>query len=167
MLPLFLIAAVFAVAGCLGLPFLLRCCMLRAVSAAPAAPAPNRYAPMLRLLSDEDLEFVAGNKKLLRRLRTRRRQIFRDYLRCLTKDYGRLLAGLRAAMVRSGVDRPDLARALARNQLLFVLAVSRIELRLQLHALGIGKVDVSGLVQAMEQLRLQLRFLEPAPLSVR
>jgi hypothetical protein len=140
--------------------------ILRSLNAVAEARKPlgeaNRYRPMLRLLSDDDLTFVSGNKTLARRIRGERREIFRGYLRCLTKDYGRLLAGVRLAMVNSTVDRPDLARALARNKMLFVMALYRIEIRLLMHTLGIGKVDVSGLVEAMDTLRNQVGFLAPA-----
>jgi len=122
----------------------------------------NRYQPMLRLLSDDDLRFVAGNKVLAKKLRGERKDIFRGYLRCLTKDYGRLLAGVRLAMVNSGVDRPDLAKALIKNKILFALALCRIEMRLSLYSLGLGRVDVSGLVEAMDALRGQVAFLAPA-----
>ena len=79
-------------------------------------PDANRYKPMLRLLSDEDLDFADAQPVLRGRVRARRRQIFRGYLRCLTKDYARLLQGVRQIMVESGVDRPDLAKALAKNR---------------------------------------------------
>ena len=59
-------------------------------------------------------------------------------------------------MAGSGADRPDLARALAKNRMLFSLAVYRIEVRLALHSLGIGTVDISGLVGAFEGLRAQV-----------
>jgi hypothetical protein len=119
---------------------------------------------MVRLLSDEDAAFVSTHKAIARKLRTDRRKIFRGYLNCLTKDYARLLNGVRLAMVRSGVDRPDLAHALAKNQILFAFALCRIEYRLLLHQVGIGKVDVSGLVDAIDALRTQVSFLAPASL---
>jgi hypothetical protein len=122
----------------------------------------ERYRPMLRLLSDEDLSFVAANGALHRTLKSRRRKLFRTYLHCLTRDYGYLLAGIRSAMARSGVDRPDLARALAKNRALFALAVYRIEVRLALHSLGLGTVDISGLVEAFEGLRAQVTILSAA-----
>jgi hypothetical protein len=127
--------------------------------------SPGRYRPMLRLLSDDDIAFVASNKALARKLRARRIQIFRDYLRCLTKDYGRLLAHLRLAMVRSGVDRPDLARTIARNEFFFGLAICRIEFRLTLYWAGLGKVDVSGLVEAIDALRTQVGAFGPSALA--
>ena len=123
----------------------------------------NRYRPMVRLLSDEDTALVSGDKALARRFRAQRRQIFRGYLRCLTRDYAQLLDGVRLAMVRSGVDRPDLARALAKNRILFALALCRIEYRLLLHQAGLAKVDVSGLVDAIDALRAQVSFMTPAP----
>jgi hypothetical protein len=118
---------------------------------------------MLRLLSDEDLNFVGSNAALRKTLRAGRRELFRRYLRCLTQDYGRLLGGIRSAMTRAGVDRPDLARALAKNRALFAIAVYRVEVRLALHALGVGTVDISGLVEAFEGLRSQVNVLSALP----
>jgi hypothetical protein len=151
--------------GVFALAFFSRLRRLRVIAQANAGcVVANRYRPMVRLLSDEDTAFISANKPMLRKLRTERRQIFRGYLNCLTKDYARLLDGVRLAMVRSGVDRPDLARALAKNKILFTLALCRIEYRLLLHSAGLGKVDVSGLVDAMDALRAQVSFLVPAPM---
>jgi len=147
--------------------FLSRMRALRAAETlAPGSISADRYRPMLRLLSDDDLEFVAANTNLHRTLRSRRRELFRSYLRCLTRDYAQLLAGVRSVMVRSRTDRPDLARALAKNRMLFVMAICKVEFRLTLHAAGVGKVDVSGLVDALEALRGQVNVLA-APLGAR
>jgi len=129
----------------------------------PSKNVAGRYRPMVRLLSDEDIEFVAGNKIAVRTLRSERRKLFRRYLACLTKDYARLLAGIRMVMVQSGVDRPDLANALAKNRVLFALAICRVEYRLALHAAGIGTVDISGLVDAFDTLREQVGRFATAP----
>lgn len=123
----------------------------------------DRYRPMLRLLGDEDLHFVPANSNLRKILRTRRRELFRSYLRCLARDYGLLLAGVRSVMVQSGIDRPDLARALAKNRALFAITMYKVEFRLALHAVGVGKVDVSGLVDALEGLRAQVSLMSAAP----
>ncbi len=154
-------AGLFLIAfGSIGLQFFLKMRLLqsRARGAAPLLSA-DRYRPMVRLLSDDDLAFVGFNSKLRKDLRASRRKLFRGYLRCLTKDYAALLAGVREAMVRSGVDRPDLARALARNRVLFALAMCRIEFRLAFHATQAAKVDISGLVDALEVLRGQVNAL--------
>jgi len=140
---------------------------IRAMRIAETDVAPliagDRYRPMLRLLSDDDLEFVPAH--LRAGLRADRRMLFRRYLKCLSKDYARLLAGIRMAMVRSGVDRPELARALAKNRFLFAVAVCRIEYRLALHAAGLGRVDVSGLVAALDALRTQVAVFTPATMG--
>jgi hypothetical protein len=151
-------------AGSAGLLLLTRMRLLDAsIQSSAKLPDGERYRPMLRILSEEDLRFASGNRILVKKIRARRREIFRGYLRCLTKDYARLLSGLRRTMVQSGVDRPDLAGAIARNRFRFALALCRIELHLQLHALGIGKVDVSGLVEALDALRGVVNVMTPIP----
>lgn len=154
---LFLIALLVLAAVGIALRIMSRFRLMEAAaSTAPGAVVPGRYRPMLRLLDDRDVQFASVNPKLARTLKAERRKLFRTYLACLTRDYGRLLAGIRVAMVQSGIDRPDLARALAKNRTLFALAVCKIEFRLAMHAAGIGRVDVSGLVEAFETLRTQV-----------
>jgi hypothetical protein len=153
---------VVIVAFSLALMYLTRVRMLES-AAQSHAPQPDseRYRPMLRLLAESDLNF--GNSPALRRkLRSRRREMFRAYLRCLAKDYGRLLSGVRLVMVESGVDRPDLAKTLLRSRTLFAMTLCRIEVNLWLHALGIGKVDVSGLVDALDAMRTAMTVMTPA-----
>lgn len=118
----------------------------------PRTSAAERYRPMLRLLSPDDLQFVPPGAAR-RRLQQRRIRLFRSYLRSLARDYGQLLSGVRMMMVHSSVDRPDLAKLLLRNQTLFALALCRIEMRLLLRGFGIGTVDVSPVLQALETLR--------------
>lgn len=160
---LFLCALLLIASASMALMFIARVRLLDSVSLSRSRMADaERYRPMLRLLSDDDLGFASQNRALRGKIRAQRRAIFRGYLRCLTKDYARLLAGVRRLMVESGVDRPDLARALARNRVLFALALCRIEIHLRLHALGIGKVDVSGLVEALDTLRSAVSGMTPA-----
>jgi len=163
---LFPAALVLLAFGVLAWEFMSRMRFIRAAeaTAVPVVSA-ERYRPMLRLLSDEDLAFASANAQLTRTLRARRRELFRSYLNCLTRDYAHLLAGVRAVMVQSGMDRPELAQALAKNRILFAIAICKVELRLSLHAAGIGKVDVSALVGAMEALSSQVRVLSASAVS--
>ena len=140
--------------GVLGLIFFTR---LRAIRAAELARATqlidvSRYQPMQRLLSRRDLELVAGDKELTRLLRTQRYQVFRGYLRCLTKDFGALLGGVRLMMVESDVDRPDLAALLVRSKFTFALSLCRIEALLWLYKRGLATPDMSVLVEQLRAL---------------
>src|SRR5271156_1713953 len=58
-----------------------------------------RYRPMERLLSAEDERFLASqpgsSPKMVRRLRSERRRLFRGYLACLSTDFSRVSAALR------------------------------------------------------------------------
>lgn len=165
MTKLFPIMLILSLTGLLALHFYTRLRRLKASVAAivPAAlPAPNRYRPMARLLSTDDEALVAANKPLARQLKRQRVEIFRQYLSCLSADYGKLLAGLRFEMAESGVDRPELATALLKNQVYFTLALCRIEYRLFFHSYGFGLVDVSGLVEALTALRTRIEVSGPA-----
>lgn len=156
-------ALVMIAAFCTGLHWTIKMRTLGSAKAgASALQSADRYRPMLRLLSDADLDFLPAGSPLRSSLRSRRRELFRGYLRCLTSDYGRLLAGVRYAMVQSGVDRPDLAHALAKNRVLFAIAICKVEYRLVLHTAGVGRIDISGLVEALETLRRQVGVLTPA-----
>ena len=167
MLPQFIGVLALISVFAMSVPFFIRLHRLHMIAESQFPPASaHRYQPMLRLLSEEDLAMVAGNKALRKKLKRERLAIFRGYLRCLTKDYARLLAGVRLAMVNSTVDRPDLARALVVNKILFAIALYRIEIRLFAHTFGLAKVDVSGLVEAMENLRAQASFASPAPFGL-
>ena len=154
---MYVFAPIAIAATCFALRFLLKLRSLRSAAATgDRSPAADRYRPMLRLLADDDLRFLAGSPELQRKLRAKRRALFRGYLRCLTRDYAQLLAGIRLTMVQSGVDRPDLTRALAKSRLLFAWTMCLVEWRLALHTAGIGSVDISVLVDAMEELRSQV-----------
>jgi hypothetical protein len=65
-------------------------------------------------------------------------------------------------MTHAAQDRPDLAGILYKQQVLFAIGMLNVHWCLTLHALGFGTVDVSGLVRAMEFMRLELRQMIPA-----
>src|ERR1017187_7788716 len=120
----------------------------------------ERYRPMFRLLDESDCEFIAAGFPAgseLRRFRAERRSLFRVYLCNLGADHARIVGAMRGLLVQSRLDRPDLAKALYRCQLMFALAMISIEFKLFLHALGIGTVDARSLVEAVEGLQLQLQ----------
>lgn len=166
MLLLFAGALIVIALAAFGLLFLLKIRSLQAAAADRAVSlSADRYRPMLRLLSDDDLAIVSADSRLKSKLRAGRRELFRGYLRCLARDYALLLAGVRLAIVHSGVDRPDLTKALAKNRIRFAFAMCKVEFRLAMHAAGVGRVDISGLVEALETLRAQVSVLSSPALS--
>jgi hypothetical protein len=119
-----------------------------------------RYRPMARLFAEEDYKFLAAqhgyNPRIARQLRRERRRVFRSYLNCLKRDFGQLEAAIKVCMIMSRVDRPDLAKALLKRRLVFTYALMVTEWRLTLYTLGLGTVDVSRLVGALDGMRIQL-----------
>ncbi len=165
MLLIFVAALLLITVGCAGIHYAIRLNNLNAGHVARLPETARRsYSPMLRLLSDDDIEIASASPELVRTLRAERRRIFRSYLRCLSKDYSRLMGGVRWIMVNSSVDRPELASLLSRQSRLFALAMCRIEWKLALHAMGVSKVaiDTAGLVGAIENLTGIVNVFSPA-----
>src|SRR5690349_16597360 len=96
----------------------------------------DRYRPMLRLLDGDDLEFLRTqpgfSPRMAAKLRSQRCQIFRGYLRCLNADFSRVCAAIKIVMLQSRRDRPDLATALIRHQMLFAAGMLIVHCRLVL-----------------------------------
>ena len=126
----------------------------------------GRFRPMERLFSEEDYRFLAAqpgySPRISKRLRAERRRIFRHYLRCLSRDFQRLHTAARFLLLHSPVDRPDLVTALFRQRLVFQYAMLAMHWRLTLQVLGLGSVDVRGLVAALEGMGDQFRQLAAA-----
>ena len=159
MLMLFVGSLLVIGAGTAALCFLAHIRIIDAHEQAAASLAGiSHYRPMLRLLEDEDIDptLEPGTRG---EVLARRRQLFREYLLDVGKDYGRLLARIRLIMVESAVDRPDLAKALLRHRSSFAIAMCRIEFRLRLHELGIGAEDLSGFADVINVLHCQVAAL--------
>jgi len=123
----------------------------------------EKYRPMERLLREQDFLFLAAqpgfSPRLGRRFRTERRRIFRGYLRNLKRDFGRVSLAFRILIVHSVEDRGDLASSLMRLRVMFALGMLAVEGRLLLHAAGLGTVNVSGLVESLETMQVQMRMM--------
>jgi len=124
-----------------------------------------RYRPMERLLAEEDYRFLEGqpaiNRATVRRFRAERRAIFREYLRCLSKDFDRLCGAVQALTLASAEDRPDLAVALVKSRLSFACARLAVQMRLICHWMGFGGVEIRGLVGSLEATWTELQHLVP------
>lgn len=126
----------------------------------------ERYRPMMRLLDGGDLDFLRSQPgftpKMASKLRAQRCQIFRGYLRCLNLDFGRVCSAIKLVMLQSKHDRPDLASALLRNQLIFATGSLVVQGRLCLYRWGLCGVDVTSIVKTFDLMRIELRTLVPA-----
>ena len=125
------------------------------------------YRPMERLLSEDDIRFLKSEPGyepgMEKALRTARRKIFGSYLRNLGRDFNRLHFALRLVALHSPHDRPDLATALIKQKLLFFAGLAAAHVKLRLNVLGIGTVDVRGLVATLDTMRSELTRFFPAP----
>ena len=108
------------------------------------------YRPMLRLLDGEDLTAE---------LRMERCQLFRDHLRHLTEDFGRVCTALKLVMLQSGGDRPDLASILIHQQIMYTCGLLVVYSRLFLYRWGICTVDVTSLLKIFDGMRLELQSM--------
>ena len=130
----------------------------------------DRYRPMMRLLDSREIQFLRSQPgftpKMESRLRAQRSQIFRGYLRCLDTDFQRVCTALKLVLVHSAQDRPDLSAILVHHQIMFASGLLAVHFRLFLYRWGICTVDVEGLVQIFDVMRIELRSLVPAAMPV-
>jgi hypothetical protein len=129
----------------------------------------ERYQPMLRLLSDEELEYASHQPgytpKRAAEFRRQRCEIFRGYLRSLSADFNRVSIALKLLMVQASDDRPDLAAALIRTRIAFTFAIVAVHVNVLLFSYGIGHVNASQLLRLFDGMRLELRTLVPCEIS--
>src|SRR3954453_18457674 len=124
-----------------------------------------KYRPMLRLLSEDDYEFLASQAgyqgKIASQLRAERRRVFRAYLRNLIRDFHRLHHVAKLMAVYSAQDRPEMAITLFKQRLTFTTAVAAVRVRLALHTVGIGAVDVRNIINSLDNMRSNVDLLMP------
>jgi hypothetical protein len=129
----------------------------------------ERYRPMLRLLDEEDFEFLRNQpgftSAMATKLRIQRCQIFRAYLHNLETDFQRVCMAIKAILLHSNIDRPDLASALIRREVTFAYRTMSLHVQVLLFRCGIGTADVSGLLNLFDGMRLELRTLVPAEMA--
>jgi hypothetical protein len=128
----------------------------------------ERYEPMSRLLAEEDFLFLAAQPgyrpEMGAKLRRERRRIFRLYLRELAQDFHGLHRQARALVAESHAEHSGLVGLLMHQQITFWRAMAGIELRLAASRLNLANVDVRGLLDSIEAMRLDLaRLAAPVP----
>ncbi len=163
-----------AILACLALALILFWALRRVTASRESLPVTptwidelsiERYRPMMRLLDTDDEAFLRSQPgftpRMIRQLRCQRAQMFQGYLRCLSLDFNRICAAIKLLMLQSRRDRPELADALVRQQVLFASGMLLVNCRLLLYRFGFGGVDVSSLVGIFDVTRAELRTLVP------
>lgn len=123
-------------------------------------------SPIERLLDPSEFEFLRKrglSKERVQQLRAKRRSLFRMYMRRLAHDFNVADAALKTVLVTANVDRPDLARELGRQRILFYRGLIGVEMRLTLNALGFDSMPLSSLelIRPLERLHLEFSRLVP------
>ncbi len=120
----------------------------------------DSYAPMARLLDPGDYVFLKKQPgyypALAKRLRRERKKAFVGYLGLMIRDFNQLLRIGRLMQVGSSVDRPELARALTRQQIRFYFAVCVARCRVELAPFGL-QVEGRKLVDSLDSVFQQVR----------
>jgi hypothetical protein len=128
------------------------------------------FAPMERLLDQSDFEFLAQQPgyrpEIGARLLKERKKLFLGYLRLLIGDFNQLLRIARLMIVYSTEDRAEFANVLLRQQATFYFAVCAVRLRVALYPVGWTSLDVSRLMQALENMRNQVTQLGFQPMAL-
>jgi len=125
---------------------------------------PERYRPVGRLLDAEEFEYLrslrGADRRILSEFRRRRTRIMREYLRQMSFDFGRLQV-LGQMMLVSGLGNEELRDELFRQKVHFSIALWRVRAQTLAFRAGVGCVDASRLVGAMDQLALAVRAQSP------
>jgi hypothetical protein len=121
---------------------------------------PDRYTPVMRLLSPRDFEYIATLEGSDRRMRAEFRRnriiLMRAYLREMAADFDRLQA-IGQLMVTAGAAGRELREELFRQKLRFTIGLLRIRLQTVGFQLGLSEVDASVLVGSLDGLSAAVR----------
>lgn len=120
----------------------------------------RRYRPIERLLSDDDLAFLASSSikpATLKRVRAERRRLLSRYLKNLETDFSCLQRDARALLLTAPEDRPELAAAIMSQQFAFQRTMWMLRLRLYVPGFSGATAEVSRLVELAETMAMNAR----------
>lgn len=121
---------------------------------------PERYEPVGRLLSEQDIDYVAGlagcDRRMAAEFKRQRVRLMRRYLREMSADFDRLQA-LGQLMVEAGTAGRELREQLFEQRLRFTLSMVSAQLQIAGFSAGISRVDTTGLVGALNGLAAGVR----------
>jgi len=119
----------------------------------------DRYEPMARLLSEEDLHFIKAQAgytpEIGKKFNRERRRIFRLYLQELSQDFQRLHAHARVIAASLPEENASLVGKLMHQQLRFRYQMVALDLKVRFAWTGLS-IDVSGLVNAVAAMHAEV-----------
>jgi hypothetical protein len=120
----------------------------------------DRYEPMNRLMSEEDLLFLKAQPgfrpEMAKKFVRERRRIFRLYLQELASDFHRLHAYARSVVATLPAEHSPLVGLLLRQQVRFWYEMAAIEMRLSFAWLGAATFDARALVQSLATMHAEI-----------
>ena len=123
----------------------------------------EKYRPMARLMSAEDIQFLRSQPgyqpSMERRLRAERRGLMRQYLCEMEADFNAIYRAAAHLLMLAPIDQPELSSSLTQQRFMFVRQVMVIRFGLYLDAVGIGTVEVGGLLEAFSNVQRQFSSL--------
>lgn len=112
----------------------------------------EKYAPLGHLLDGSEFAFLEAqcgqNRSLVRRFRARRARIALEFLNEMRADFGRLQS-IGMALVAAGRGTAGFEEELFRHRIRFTRNWWRVRSQVLLWQLGVGGVDVEGLLESM------------------
>jgi hypothetical protein len=127
---------------------------------------------MHRLLDAADLQYLASQpgvtQKDIARFQQDRRRAFRMYLRELAAEFSALHAQARELVAVSPQENSELVGNLIRMQARFWFSLASLELQLAAESVGIGHVDPTRILDAVENLNAAIlrATAVPGPVAV-
>lgn len=125
----------------------------------PGDDTPDRYRPLVRLLTSGDEDFLRQHvacARLAAQWKRSQRRIVRLYLKEVAVDFQTLHRQARILVAQAPEQYADLLPLLFKQQLVFWRALLWIELRLFLGGTGLPRVNPETLVGALEAVRREI-----------
>jgi hypothetical protein len=121
--------------------------------------SPDGYLPMLRLTSPSDARFLSIQRgpKAAARYRHAQRQLLREYLRSLSRDFNRLHNLATGSALRARSDRQNSSLALVEEKMEFIFSMWSVETRILLDEIAPCSINLKPLLAEVDQLTARAR----------
>lgn len=131
--------------------------------------SPESYLPMLRLVETVDPGYLLANCGPLeaKRYKSLQRQMLREYLRGLARDFNRLHALATENAIRARAEEEDSSLALVEEKMEFIFSMWSIEFRLYVNQFAPCVVNLRPLLANVDQLTVKAREMSRRRLEYR